>query len=131
MSMKITKILGILLAVCFLMSVTAAAVSADPIDNTKLTDKNMSKMKLTKGLAGMKLAKGLSQEKEVNIQNLVIIKNLVIINNNLAHPLLRAAALKKMMTNDMNNSTDMSNTGTADDDNTGTADSTYTADNNT
>ena len=41
--MQIKKILGILLAFCFLMSVTAAAVSAAP-DNVVKTDKDKQKI---------------------------------------------------------------------------------------
>jgi hypothetical protein len=123
---QMRKILGVLLVVCFLMSITVAAVSAEPADNTKLTDKNMNGTKLAKGLAGMKLVKGLSQGKDVHIKNLVIIRNLVIIKGNRAHPILRAAALKKLMTNKMNK-TDM--TDNMADNTAGTTDNTYMTDN--
>lgn len=97
---KRIKTLSILLATCFLMSVTAA-VSADPVEKTNLTDKNMT---------GMKLIRGLPQGKDVHIKNLIIIRNLVIIKSNRAHPLLHAEVLKRMMINDMNNTGTTDNT---------------------
>jgi hypothetical protein len=106
MSKQMIKIISIFLAVCFLMSITAAAVSTDTVEKPNLADKDM---------AGMKLVKELSQEKNVFIKNLIFIKNLVIIKSN-RHPLLRAAALKKLMTNKMDktNMTDNTADNTAD-----------------
>jgi hypothetical protein len=86
MSRRIVKTLGILLAVCFLMSVTAAAVSTDPGDNSRASQK------YAKGMQGKELMKG----KPIVIRNLIIAKN-VVVTGRTTHPLLRAAALKGMM----------------------------------
>ena len=88
MSRRMAKTLGILLAVCFLMSVAAAAVSADPCDNSSASQK------YAKGMQGKELMKG----KPIVIRNLIIAKNVVIIYSRTKHPLLRAAVLKGMMT---------------------------------
>jgi hypothetical protein len=123
MSKQMRKTIGIFLAVCFLMSITAVAVNADPVEKTNLTDKNMT---------GMKLEKGLSQGKDVHIKNLVIIRNLVIIKSNREHPILRAAVLKNLMTNKMNKTGMTDNTGMTDESGiTDKTDNTGMTDNNT
>jgi hypothetical protein len=123
MSKQMRKTIGIFLAVCFLMSITAVAVNADLVEKTNLTDKNMT---------GMKLEKGLSQGKDVHIKNLVIIRNLVIIKSNREHPILRAAVLKNLMTNKMNKTGMTDNTGMTDESGiTDKTDNTGMTDNNT
>ena len=50
--MQMKRILGILLALCFLMSVTAAAVSAGPVNDFKKVDDNKGKPGDNKGKPG-------------------------------------------------------------------------------
>jgi hypothetical protein len=98
MSRRMIKTLGILLAICFLMSVTVAAVSADPVDNTNSSQKN------AKGfMQGM-------QGKIVYIRNLIVATNVVIFSDKSTHPILRAAVLKRMMNNRNNNTSTTDNT---------------------
>jgi hypothetical protein len=106
MSKQTIRILGILLAVCFLMSVTVAAVSADPCDNSYASQKNARSITSLKGTAtGLK---GFSKGRNVVvIRNMIIARNVVINNVRSTHPLLRAALLKGMM-----NKKGMINTGT-------------------
>jgi hypothetical protein len=92
MSKQMIKIISTFLAVCFLMSITAAAACTNPGENTNFADKDMSAVK---GLAAMKLMKEMSQEKNI----FIYIKNLVIIKSSGRHPLLRAAVLKNAAEN--------------------------------
>lgn len=72
--LKMKKTLGILLAVCFLMSVTVATVGASTVS-------------IPKEVKGNNLVKG----ENVYIKNLVVAKNLVIIKiNNVRHHLKHA-----------------------------------------
>ena len=108
------KAISILLAVCFLMSITAAA-AYDNVEKTNMADKDMGGMKLAKGMVAMKMMKEMSQEKNVFIKNLIFIKNLVIIKTGGRHPLLRAAMLKKAAENkNAAENTEMTDTGTTD-----------------
>jgi hypothetical protein len=99
MSKQLIKIISSFLAVCFLMSITAAAACTNTVENPNLADKDMSGMKMMKDMSGMKMMKEMSQEKNVFIKNLIFIKNLVIIKSGGRHPLLRAAMLKKAAEN--------------------------------
>ena len=125
MAKQMIKVVSILLAVCFLMSITAAAAYADTIEKPNLADKDMAGMKMMKDMSGMKMMKEMSQEKNVFIRNLIFIKNLVIIKTGGRHPLLRAAMLKKAAENKNAaenagmTDTGMTDTGTTD---TGTTD---------
>jgi disulfide oxidoreductase YuzD len=95
MSRRMINTLGFLLAICFLMSVTVAAVSADAVNNTKASQKN------AKGLMqGM-------QGKNVYIRNLIIASNVAIFTGRSTNPFLRAAVLKRMVNT-------RNNTGTTD-----------------
>jgi hypothetical protein len=113
MSKQTIRVLGILLTVCFLMSMTIAAVSADPCDNSSSSQKYSKGM--MQGMQGKEMMKG----KPIKIRNLIIAKNVVIINGRTTRPLMRAALLKGMMTKKgmMYNKEMMSNSGTM---NTGT-----------
>jgi hypothetical protein len=95
MSKQLIKVVSIFLAVCFLMSITAAAACNNNVENPNLADKDMAGMKLVKGFAAMKLMKEMSQEKNI----FIYIKNLVIIKSSGRHPLLRAAVLKNAAEN--------------------------------
>jgi hypothetical protein len=122
MSKQMRKTLGIFLAVCFLMSITAAAVSADPVD------KSITSQKYTKGVMQGIQGKEMTKGKPVVIRNLIIARNVVIFNGRNTRPLIRAAVLKGMTNNRMTKNTGTTgNTGTID--NTGTTDNTGTADN--
>jgi hypothetical protein len=113
MSRRMIKTLGILLAICFLMAVTVAAVNADPVDNTNASQKN------AKGfMQGM-------QGKIVYIRNLIVATNVVIFSGRSINPILRAAVLKRMM----NKSEMMNNTGTTDNTTTDYMNDNSTADN--
>jgi hypothetical protein len=89
MSTRIIKTIGILLALSFLLSVTAAA-STDPVVKSGDTGKNVTPQKI----ALLKNNAGLATGKRIHIRNLIIAKNVIIINGSTKHPLLRAAALK-------------------------------------
>jgi hypothetical protein len=120
MSKRIIKTLGILLAICFLMSVTAAAVSADSGANSYASQKNAKSITPLKGTTtGLK---GLSKGRNVVIiRNMIIARNVVINNGRSTHPLLRAALLKGMM-----NKKGMMSTGTTNQATTGNSVSTGT-----
>jgi hypothetical protein len=120
------KTLGIFLAVCFLMSITAAAVSADPVDKSLTSQKNIKGM--MQGMQGKEMTKG----KPVVIRNLIIARNVVIFNGRNTRPLLRAAVLKGMINNRMTKntgSTDSTSYNTGTTGTTGTTDNMGTADN--
>lgn len=105
MSKQTIRVLGILLTVCFLMSITIAAVSADPCSS--------SSQKYSKGMMQGMQGKEMMKEKTIKIRNLIIAKNVVIINGRTTHPLMRAALLKGMMNNKgMMSTSGMMNTGT-------------------
>jgi hypothetical protein len=94
---KMIKTLGIFLVVCFLMSVTAAAASADLCSkgSSNTMNKDGKGLIIGKAILQKKLSIG---NKVVYIRNLIIAKNIVVINSIRTHPLLRAVALKKMKT---------------------------------
>jgi hypothetical protein len=120
------KTLGIFLAVCFLMSITAAAVSADPVEKSLTSQKNIKGM--MQGMQGKEMTKG----KPVVIRNLIIARNVVIFNGRNTRPLLRAAVLKGMINNRMTKntgSTDSTSYTTGTTGATGTTDNMGTADN--
>ena len=106
MSKQMIKPLGILLAVCFLMSVTAAAVSAAPCDNPKTPQKYAKGYKDGKLPSEGMISEGMIsvyvKEHPVYIKNLIInIKNLVIAKKSTIFNdkvFLRVGALKKMKT---------------------------------
>jgi hypothetical protein len=126
MSKQMRKTLGIFLAVCFLMSITAAAVSADPVDKSLTSQKNIKGM--MQGMQGKEMTKG----KPVVIRNLIIARNVVIFNGRNTRPLLRAAVLKGMINNRMTKntgSTDSTSYTTGTTGATGTTDNMGTADN--
>jgi hypothetical protein len=126
MSKQMRKTLGIFLAVCFLMSITAAAVSADPVDKSLTSQKNIKGM--MQGMQGKEMTKG----KPVVIRNLIIARNVVIFNGRNTRPLLRAAVLKGMINNRMTKntgSTDSTSYNTGTTGTTGTTDNMGTADN--
>jgi hypothetical protein len=77
------KPLGILLAVCFLMSVTAGAVSAQCGDNANAPNVNSPQKCANEQTQGkMSSYRGLSKGIDVNINKIVVpIKNLVIARN--------------------------------------------------
>ena len=108
MSKSIIKALGILLSVCFLMSVTAAAWSSES-NAAGVGSKELMKDKM---LGKTSEEKGLSACKNIFIRNVIIAKNIIIIKAR-AHPLLRAMLLKRMMTNEgmMKNNEMMENEG--------------------
>jgi hypothetical protein len=90
MSKHMIKALGMLLAVCFLMSVTAAAVSAEAADNAYSSQKSAKDISVEKLIS----EKGLKKE-NIIINILIILKNIFVFKGRGTHPLLRAAALKK------------------------------------
>ncbi len=89
------KALSILLAVCFLMSVTVAAVSAKVADNAYSSKKLSSEKYFSE--------KGLSKKnifiKNLIIRNLIIAKNIFVFKGQSKHPLLHAAVIKKAAMN--------------------------------
>jgi hypothetical protein len=104
MSKQLIKVVSIFLAVCFLMSLTAAAACNYNVENPNLADKDMSGMKMMKDMSGMKMMKemsGMKMMKEMSQEKnvFIYIKNLVIIKSGGRHPLLRAAMLKKAAEN--------------------------------
>jgi hypothetical protein len=125
MSKQMRKTLGIFLAVCVLMSITAAAVSADPVDKSLTSQKNTKGV--MQGMQGKEMTKG----KPVVIRNLIIARNVVIFNGRNTRPFLRAAVLKGMINNRMTKNTGSTDsTGTTDTTGTtGTTDNMGTADN--
>lgn len=92
MSKQMIKALGILIAVCFVMSTTAAAWGTE----AKASSMGENGLLKEKMLGKMSEEKGLSECKNVFIRNLIIAKNIIIIKTR-AHPLLRAMLLKKAM----------------------------------
>jgi hypothetical protein len=103
MSKQMIKALSILLAVCFLMSTTAAAWSTES-KASGMEAKGMIKEKIEEKMSSEKgyskcnnAEKGYSRCNNVFIRNLIIAKNIIIIKAR-AHPLLRAMLLKKAMT---------------------------------
>lgn len=121
MSKQTIRVLCILLTVCFLMSITIAAVSADPCS---ILSQKYSKG-MMQGMQGMQ-GKEMMKEKPIKIRNLIIAKNVVIINGRTTHPLMRAALLKGMMNNkEMMSTSGTMNTGTT----TGTTEKSCTAGN--
>lgn len=92
MSKQMIRALGILLAVCFLMSTTAAAWSTES-KASGMEAKGMIKEKIEEKMSS---EKGYSKCNNVFIRNLIIAKNIIIIKAR-AHPLLRAMLLKKAM----------------------------------
>ncbi len=95
MSKHMIKALGILLAVCFLMSVTVAAVSAKAADDV-YSSKKLSKENY---FSEKELSKKNIIIKNLIIRNLIIAKNIFIFKGQSKHPLLRAAVIKKAAMN--------------------------------
>jgi len=94
MSKQTVKTLGILLAVCFLMSVTAVAVSAAPADNGRPI------------LKAAVLNKAMNEDNDRTLLKAAVLKKEVSEESGCTEterPILKAAVLKKAVSEDQGN----------------------------